>query len=253
MAEELKTIIVDDEIHARKVLRKMLLPFSAQIKIIGEADSVESGIEVIKELSPDLVLLDIQMKDGTGFDLLKEFSEPAFKVIFITAFDQFALRAFQCNAVDYLLKPLNPEILEKAINKIVKTSEKPSYDIQLKELINAVQNKKIEKLALSTSEGLIFLKIKELIRMESDSGYTTFFPKNDRSIVVAKNLGDFEELLPKDTFFRPHQSHIINLDFVKSILRRDGGYALMEDSTNIPISRRRKDLLVELLQQRSIS
>ena len=242
-----RIIIIDDEANARSTLRKMLSQYCQEAEVIGEADSVGAGISTILEKKPEAAFIDIQMKDGTGFDLLGHFPRPAFDIVFTTAFDQFAVKAFKFNAIDYLVKPVDPNELCQSVIKIRENRNRQMYFEQISQLIKMAQTQKSEKIALSTCEGLIFLRLQELVRLESSGSYTTFFLCNGRKVMVARTLREFEELLPSDVFFRLHQSHIVNLNFVQSILREDGGYALMEDEHRVPISRRKKEELLYLL------
>ncbi len=247
-----RIIIIDDEAHARSCLRKMLAQYCPKAKVIGEADSVTAGISLILKKKPEAIFLDIQMKDGTGFDLLGHFPRPDFDIIFTTAFDQFAVKAFKFNALDYLVKPINPNELCRSISKAQAKRDRQLYFEQLSQLIEMTHNRNPKKIAISTSEGLILLKLKELTRLKSSGSYTTFFTRDGKKVMVARTLKKFEEILPTDTFFRPHQSHIVNLNFVQGILREDGGYALMEDGTRIPISGRKREEFLGLLAGSSL-
>lgn len=242
-----RTLIIDDEAHARTTLRQMLARYCPQARVIGEADGVADGIAIIQATQPDVVFLDIQMKDGTGFDLLCHFPQPKFGIVFTTAFDQFALKAFEYYTIDYLVKPIGPDELCRSIGKALANQSQQLYAELLSSLKEAIQSQKVERIALSTSEGLIFLRLKELIRLESSGSYTTFFLCNGSKAMVSRTLREFEELLPSDTFFRIHQSHIVNINYVQSILREDGGYALMEDKAKVPISRRKKEAFLYML------
>lgn len=247
-----RIIIIDDEAHARSCLRKMLAQYCPKAQVIGEADSVAAGISLILKKKPEAVLLDIQMRDGTGFDLLGHFPRPDFDIVFTTAFDQFALKAFKFNAIDYLVKPVDPLELCRSIIKVRENRDRQMYFEQLSQLREMIQTRKYEKITISTNEGLVFLRLKELTRLKSSGSYTTFFTRDGKKVMVARTLKKFEEILPTDTFFRPHQSHIVNLNFVQGILREDGGYALMEDGTRIPISGRKREEFLGLLAGSSL-
>ncbi len=238
-------IIIDDEANARSILRDFLTSYCPNVEILGEADGVMSGLKLIRQKKPDAVLLDIQMKDGTGFDLLDKFKNPGFQVIFTTAFDEFAIKAFKYNAIDYLLKPINIDELIAAVDKIDarKNGDLPSE--QIGGLKEAMKTGQLNRLVLSSSEGLHFVELSEIIRLKSEGNYTTFFLTSKEKIVVSKSIKAFSEILP-NTFFRTHQSHIVHLNFVKKFLREDGGYALTEDNSKVPISRSKKDEFLNL-------
>lgn len=244
-----RVIIIDDEENARVTLRELLALNCPEVKIIGEADGVDSAADQIKLLQPDAIFLDIKLNEGTGFDLLAQFSHPKFHVVFTTAYDQFALKAFKYNAVDYLTKPIDPDELIAAVHKISRARSVPE---KINGLMNSVRSKKFEQIALSTNEELVFLKLDHIIRLESNSNYTTFFTQSNDKIMVARTLKEFEDLLPGDNFSRIHQSHIVNLDHVKKVIKEDGGYALTTDGERLPISRRKKDDFLEALMGRSI-
>ncbi|MCB0668787.1 MAG: response regulator transcription factor [Saprospiraceae bacterium] len=247
-----RVVIIEDETNARNNLRRMLTWYCPTVIIVGEAESVSGGLEEIRRHAPEIVFLDIAIKEGTGFDLLAHFPHPGFGVIFTTAFDHFALRAFEFNTIDYLLKPIVPEDLRRAVRKAQMNRSGPLYPEQLGSLMKSVHNSSFEKIALSTSEGLIFLRLKELVRLEAGGSYTTFFFFYGKPVTVARSLREFEKLLPPTKFFRIHQSHLVNLHFVESVLKEDGGYALMEDTSRLPISRRRKDAFIFRLKEMSI-
>ena len=231
--------IIDDESNARQLLVSILKNHCPEVELVGEANSVASGIHLIRQTKPDAVLLDISMGDGTCFDLLDQISNLDFKVIFTTAFDDFAIRAFRYNALDYLLKPLIPKDLVAAINRIENVSSE-IYTQQIKNLLEDARQKKHSKIVLSSQEEFIFIQIDQIVHLHSEGNYTTFYLFNKKRIVVSRPIGEFEELLPENSFFRIHQSYIVNIAFVKKIMKEEGGGVVMEDDSQLPISRRRK-------------
>lgn len=242
----IKSIIIDDEEDARNMLQLMLKKYSS-IEIIGEAASVDEGVELIKASHPMLVFLDIELTDGTGFDLLNRFPGANFQVVFITAYDEFAIKAFKYNAIDYLLKPINPLELEKVIYKSKKGIQS-NWVKQVDALLSTVKENKIEKILLGTSEGVNVVKLSDIIHIEAEGSYCNIFLINKERLVVSKNMKELESLLDSKTFFRTHQSHIVNLDYVKKVLKDDGGLILLQDNSKVPISRRKKeDFLKELM------
>jgi len=241
--------IIDDEADARQALRTMLASLCPEVEVCGEADSVESAYILIRNSQPHALLLDISLDDGTGFDLLDKFPNPSFQVVFTTAHDEFAITAFRYHALDYLLKPINPAELAQVIDRI---SKKMHDDIatRMANLMESTRTHKLEKMTLSSSEGMVFLSIDQIVHLESDGSYTTFNMMGNERHLVARPMREFEELLPEDRFFKIHQSHLVNLAFVKKILREDGGYALMENGSKVPIARRRKDEFSEAMRDR---
>lgn len=241
--------IIDDESDARISLRIMLNSLCPDVEICGEADSVASAFLLIRQTQPHGILLDISMEDGTGFDLLDKFPRPDFQVIFTTAHDEFALRAFRYHALDYLLKPINPVELAETIDR-VKLTQPEDYSTKINNLLESTRTQQLDRITLTSLEGLIFLRLSQIVHLESDGSYTTFHLLNQERHLIARPMKDFEELLPEEEFFKLHQSHIVNLSFVKKILREDGGYALMEAGKKIPIARRRKDAFLEVMRRR---
>lgn len=241
----IRTLIIDDETNGRETLKGFLGKYCPQIKIIGEADGVKTGMAAIGEHTPDLVFLDIQMQDGTGFDLLELIPAINFKLIFVTSFDQYAIRAFKYSAVDYILKPVDPDQLMAAVNRLNAPGVISSIENKLNILISNIRA--IEKLALPTSDGMRFVKIEEIVRCESDSCYTTFFMKSKEKIMVSKTLKEYELLLSDMGFFRVHKSHLVNLRYVEKYVQGEGGYLVMEDKVQVEISRRKKEGLLAIL------
>lgn len=243
-----RVAIVDDEADARQLLRNMISTLCPDVEICGEADSVNSAYVLIRQTRPHAVLLDISLEEENSFDLLDKFQQPEFQIIFTTAHDEFALKAFRYHALDYLLKPINPVELAQTIDRIAPETSN-NYTLRVKNLLESRRSGQLNKITLNSQEGLIFLRLDQIIRIESEGSYSTFHLLNQERHVVSRPMREFEELLPKDLFFKLHQSHLINLSFVKKILREDGGYALMEEGYKIPIARRRKDEFLEAMRQ----
>lgn len=247
----MKVVVIDDEPKARKNIRSIVSLINSDIQIVAEADDVKTGYLTILEHNPDIVLLDIQMPDGTGFDLLDKFSEINFHVIFITAFDNFAIKAFKYSAIDYLLKPINPQEFKEAFDKIYQLQEKNDYSIKIKTLLSNISSPNKHKLVLKTSEGYFVIKIDDIIRLESDKGYTNFHLNNRKTILVSNIIKGYDEMLSDKGFLRTHQSHLINLDYIQSFLRADGGYILMKNGDTVPVSKRKKESIIQMLDQMS--
>jgi two-component system, LytTR family, response regulator len=245
----IKAIIIDDEKTSRETLQGLLRRYCKNVEVIGEADGFRSGMEVIKKNKPDVIFLDIQMPDGSGFKLLEEIGNIDFEVIFSTAYDQFAIKAIKYSALDYLLKPINPEDLITAVEKLETKISKGKDDTGVKFLLDSIKSQPSDKkkIVLSTSEGMHIVDIDNIIRCESEDYYTKFFLKEGKVIMVSKTLKENEELLAEHNFIRPHKSHLINLKYVKSFLWIDGGSIVMTDGSNVPVSRRKREQIVDIL------
>jgi two-component system, LytTR family, response regulator len=244
-------IIVDDEGKARKILFNILTLYCHDAEVVCQADSVESAYKAIMDYRPDLVLLDINLPDGSGFDLLKKFETIPFKLIFITAFEEYAIKAFKYSALDYLLKPVNPQELIQAVEKVRITLENENFEVKYKTFLSnySEKPKSGKKIILKTSESIFAVDIKDIIRCEADGGYTSFYLSDSRKIFVSKNLKEFNEILAEFNFFRPHYSHLVNLNYMKSYEKRDGGYILMKDNSIVPVSTRRKEELLAMIEK----
>jgi two-component system, LytTR family, response regulator len=246
----LRVVIIDDEDHIRDSLVKLLGKHCPRAAIAGTASGVASGIKVIQELHPDLVLLDIQMNDGTGFDLLQSFSPMDFKVIFITAYDQYALQAFRFSAVDYLLKPVNPEQLVAAIDR-AGLLVRDHLNLQMNALYDNLKSaaRQDKKIILKTTEQIHLLDLKSIISCESDSCYTTVHTIDGAHIMVAKTLKEYEEMLSGCGFYRVHKSFLINLAHIKRFDKQDGGFIVLTNDMKIPVASRKREEMMILLEK----
>ncbi len=246
MSKGLKTILVEDELRGRNALKALLLSIP-HINIVGEAANVEEAKKLIETREPDLVLLDIEMPYKNGFDLLNELKNRSFDIIFTTAYDSYAVKAFKFSAIDYLLKPIDPEELAAAIEKTIQKRGSNHYQpqSQLENLLENLKTINIQnfKLSLPSSDGILFVPLDEIIRCESDTNYTRFFLlKEQKPILVSKTLKDYEDLLKDYGFCRVHHSNLINLKYVKRYIKGEGGIAVMIDGAEVEISRRKKEI-----------
>lgn len=247
-------LLVDDDKHLRTGLKALLDRYTNDIAIIGEAESVKTGIEAIEKLQPQVIFLDIHLSDGTGFDILEKIAQKHGKInahiVFITAHEEYAVKAFRFSALDFLLKPVDFEELQNTIAKIKtatgKTNSFEHIDLLLENIRKKVDNYK--RIALSTSDGIHLFEVSDIIRCEAKVNYTQFFIKNHKPILISRTLKEYEELLSEHGFERIHQSHLINLAYLKSYIKNDGGYVIMADNTNIPIAQSKKDKLQELIK-----
>lgn len=241
----LKVIIIDDEESARGTLKSLLKATDESVDVVGEAANVKDGIELIKNSDFDLLFLDIQMPDGTGFNVLEGCSECNFEVVFTTAFDQYAIRAFDFSAIGYLLKPLALEDLENVLVRVKslasKGQNKNTDQIALLQEILKSQDNRLENIAVPTVDGFEIIKLDQLVRCEGDRNYTRFVLQDGSSFLSSKTLKKYEDLLKDDRFLRIHKSHLINLKHVSRYLKGDGGSVELSDGAVIHISREKKE------------
>lgn len=245
----IRGIIVEDEKHSRETLRGMLARYCKNVEVIAEADSYRSGLEIIKEHKPEVVFLDIQMPDGSGFRMLEELDDINFEIVFTTAFDQFAIKAIKYSALDYLLKPIDPDELVNAVKKVEQKLQKHQVSDNIQVLLENIRSKDKDphKIVLSTSEKIHIIETDQILRCESDNYYTHFFLTDGRNILVSKTLKENEELLSDHNFIRPHKSHLVNVKYIKGFLKNDGGYIEMTDGSRIPVSRRKREKIIEII------
>ena len=245
----IRTIIIEDEPVSRDMLMLMLQRHADDIEIVDCCSNPTDGIDSIASHQPDLIFLDIQMPKMNGFDMLRKVNPINFEVIFTTAFDQYAINAIRVSALDYLLKPVDDEDLTAAIEKCKLRLNQKKPVQQFEHLFNNLSNKNpLDKtIALSASDGISFVKMSDILRVEANGRYAKFFLLNKETILVSKTLGDFEEILSANQFFRIHDSSIINLNHVKKYMRGDGGSVLLSDNTQLDVARRRKDDFVKLI------
>lgn len=257
MKQHLRAVIIDDETNAREALTNLLRLVCPEVEICGEAKNADLGIELIKKERPNLIFLDIQMPGKSGFDLLSSFEKVDFGVIFTTAYQEYAIRAFRFSAIDYLLKPIDPDELQAAVEKYKSqaASVNPQQLQILQEQLDTTRSPRLvqrsrnenQRIALPTAEGIHFVQMTEIIQCESLGSYTKFHLVKGPAIVVSRLLKEYEEILDNYYFFRVHQSNIINLEHIKRYVKGDGGQVWMSDNTEIEVSRRRKEEFLSLL------
>ncbi|MCF8370002.1 MAG: LytTR family DNA-binding domain-containing protein [Bacteroidales bacterium] len=251
----LNAIIIDDEPHIRQTLEKMVVGFCPNLKLVATADSVESGVNTIRKYHPDLVLLDIKMNDGTGFDLLKKLEPVDFKVIFITAYDKYAIKAFKFSAIDYLLKPVDPADLRAAAERAEKLYQK-DFNTQLNTLeenlqLDASNNKK--KIILKTYDNIHLVKVCDINYCESEGGYTSVNMLNGNKIMVSCTLKEYDDMLSETGFFRVHKSFLINMRHINRFEKAEGGHVVLENEIKIPVASRKRDDLLEMFEKLAAS
>lgn len=247
----INAVIVDDSPEARESLSADLARWCPDVKLVATAGSMAEGLKVLREVKPDVVFLDIELGDGDGFSLLEKLGETATKVIFTTGLDNHGIRAIKFSALDYLLKPVDPDELVQAVQKVSSEQKNQSITENLKLLAEhlkpASSGNGLKRLALNSSDRVQVVNIADIIRCESERNYTTFFLKDKKQIVVTKTLKEYEELLEPNGFVRVHHSHLINLEHLKEFIKHDGGYALMDDNAHVPVSVRKRDDLMRAL------
>ncbi|TND08220.1 MAG: LytTR family two component transcriptional regulator [Bacteroidetes bacterium] len=232
---KIRSVIADDEKSAVEGMQQLLSEFCTDVEIAGTATNVIDTVRLVRELQPDVLFLDIEMPPETGFDVLNELGEEAPVVIFVTAYNHYAIRALRENAFDYLLKPVSIDDLRAAVERVREKQTAPAAFGQA------------ERLTISTTDGFYFVSTAEIIRVEASGSYSELHLADGRKIVASRNIGHFERLLKKRGFFRAHNSHLLNLSMVKKFLRRDGYFVEMQDNSIVEISRRKKDEFLEAM------
>ena len=245
----IRAIIVDDEQHCIDRLQGLIEEhLSDSVHLMYSFKTVEDSLKAIDKYKPDLVFLDVQIHDKTGFELLQQLNEINFEVIFTTAFEKYAVQAFKFSALDYLLKPIAKEDLQQAVNKLVQKNPKIDTTKKLETLLGNIYSAN-KKICVPVVNGIVVLNINEIIRCESEINYTTIFLKDKQKITVAKTLKEFEELLTEYNFFRVHNSDLVNMAYIKSYNKGKGGSVIMMDNTEIEVSTRRKDDFLKKLTE----
>jgi two-component system, LytTR family, response regulator len=244
MKQKLRTVVIDDEQNAVDFMISVIGEYCSDLEVVGQAGNVTDGVEVIGRLKPDLVLLDVEMPNGTGFDLLEFFPDKDFDVVFITAFNHYAIKAIKFSAVDYILKPVNINEFIESMKRVVqrRTDSHSKGNDNYRILLENLKTPAPSRLAIPAADGMEYLNPKEIIRIEADGSYSWFHLTGERKILVSRNLKEFQDLLGDRSFFRSHNSCLINLKYVKKFVKKDGGYIEMLDGSQAPISRNRKDL-----------
>ena len=241
MENKLKAVIVEDEAKCREVLRELLKAYCTDIEIVAEADSVDTGVKAIAKYHPDVLFLDVEINGGTGFDVLDQAGELDASVIFTTAYDQFALKAFKFSAIDYLLKPIDIDDLKTAVGRVTSMTERNVSHYQIQNLLSNLRNPQEEPVLLvSTLDAVEFIPIRDIIRCEAQGAYTQLMLRDSKPVMVSKVIKEYEFMLKEHGFYRVHQSHLINLKEVRKYVKADN-YLLMRDGAQIQLARSRKE------------
>ena len=249
--KKLKAIIIDDEQPVIDLLNGMISQFCEGVEVVATASSVKAGVTEITKQTPDLIFLDIKLGDGSGFDLLEQLGNQMPMVVFITAYDQYAVKAFKFSAIDYVMKPINLSDIEIAVEKCRNQIEKDNLSEKLKVFLQNMDGTGNEekKIVLKTAESIHIVKIGEIVRCESDHNYTEFYLVDNRKLLVSRTLKEYDELLNGYGFFRTHQSHLININFISRFDKAGGGELVLTDKSRVPVSKRKRDELFELFEK----
>lgn len=241
----MRAIVVDDETHNRENIRELLRNYAPEVIVVAEAENAEEGIRQIKKHQPDLVFLDIQLGNQSAFELLKQLEEITFEIIFITAYDKYGIQAIKFAALDYLLKPIDVEELQTAVKKAHDKIFKKNKDERLEHLLEYLKSHSNihSKIALPLLNEIRYVAIDEIIRCEANNTYTFFFFTNGERIIVSKTLKEYAEILKDYGFIRTHQSHLVNVKYIKSWLKEDGGVLLLKNLTKIPVSKPNREIV----------
>lgn len=245
----IRTVIIDDEINSRDNIRQMLKLYCNDVFVLAEADGVKSGIECINQYNPDLVFLDIKMLDGTGFDLLNQLTEINFRVVFVTAFEEYAIKAIKFNALDYITKPIDPDELSSVVDRAMSVLNNDTVSNRIKKLLdtaNQIPSQGNRKIVLRTANTVHVIEIDRIIHCEANRNYTVFYLDGEEQILIAKSMKEFVDLLESHGFFRVHNSHLINLNYVRKFLKEEL-ICVLKDNSNIPVAFRKRDELLSAL------
>ena len=246
--QKIKTIIVDDEQNGRENLRGVLAKYCPEVHVAAEADSALAAIDIVQEHKPELVFLDIEMPGGNGFKVLDFFKNPDFKVIFVTAYDQYAIQAIRFAALDYILKPIDAVKLKEAVHRFVEARE--MEDLRLEQFMkNSELNDQNKKIALPFTDKIEYVEIKNIIHCQGEANYTRIFLNTPKELLVSKPLIEIEELLMGFGFIRTHKTHVINKKHVRSFIKTDGGYLKMSNGISVPVSRRKRESVLSELKE----
>jgi len=248
----MKALLIDNEAHLRTGLKIMLQSFCPEITRIEEADGVQSGLQQIRNVHPDIVFLDVEMDDGTGFDLMKQVIDPGFQLIFVTAHNQYAIEAFSFSAIDYLLKPVDPDALQKSIQKATRNIKNSNLQQQVQILLqqlSGIRNQD-KKIVLKDLDNTYFIKVADILYCEAEGTYTKFFIHHGEPVLVSRNLKEYEAILEPIGFIRTHHSFLVNPAHIKLYDKTDGGALILESGHSIPVSQRKKDAVLQSLEAR---
>jgi two-component system LytT family response regulator len=245
----LKLVIVDDEEHVREALSQLLILYHPEIMQCASCDSLTEAISAIREHQPNILLLDIEIGKENGFDIFKHFPQPAFRTVFITAYQEYAVQAFRFSALDYLLKPVDPDLLAEALKKAADVVDSEKTTLKIDSFIHNMSglSNNSKRVVLNTAEAIHLVNLSDIMYCEAARSYTLFYLADKSRILVSQTMGRYEELFEDCNFFRIHQSYLLNLNYFKRYEKSEGGKAILTDNTSLPVSTRKKDLLLQRL------
>ena len=245
---KIKSIIVDDEKHGRENLAGILRQYCPDVDLMGDAESVDTAVLQIQKHNPDLVFLDIEMPKANGFQLLERFKDFRFEVIFVTAYDNYAIKAIRFSAADYILKPVNLNDLQAAVSKVAERIQQKQENQRMKQLVYNISQPQNPRIGLPTGERIEFVEVHKIIRCQGEGNYSHIWFEGNKHLLVAKTLVEFEELLQEYSFFRVHKTHLVNMKHVAAWLKTDGGILQLSNGDTVAVSRRRKDEVLKILK-----
>ncbi len=244
-------VIVEDEVKGLNNLKNMLAKYCEEVEVVGEASTVEEGLELLAdpEVQPDVAFLDISLPDGLVFQLLNQIRPVEFEVIFVTAHEEYAIKACEYSSIGYILKPIDPDVLKDAVSRI-QLRKSSSMDKQL-DIFNSYYNNPnaFTKMSISALDGVYFVNIKDIVRFEAEDNYTHIYLNNGERITASKTIKAYEDLLAPFNFYRVHKRHVINLNYMRKFVKGDGGYLIMDDNMKIEVSRRRRPAFMEQMKR----
>ncbi len=247
----MRAIVIDDELDSRELLETIITNYIPDISLVGSAENVATGIQCIHEKKPDVIFLDVELTDGSGFDILKKIGDIDFEVIFVTGFDKYALSAIKFNCIDFILKPFEIADVKLAVNKAKNKIKDKIFNLRFKNLVDNLHhsNRLTDKIVLPTNDGLEFIKVNKIIRLQADQSYTWIY-FNENKILTTRYLKEYESILEDYSFYRTHRTHIINLNQIVKYKTIDGSHSIiMTDESEIPLARRKKDEFLKIFQK----
>ncbi|KQS30715.1 LytTR family DNA-binding domain-containing protein [Dyadobacter sp. Leaf189] len=246
----MQAVIIDDEVHNVDNLIALLARYCPQVMVAGHAGNADDGAELILSVKPDIVFLDIQMPGKNGFEMLKMLPSHHFELVFVTGFDQYGIQAIRFSALDYIMKPIDPQELQTAVQRAQQKIDQKMQNVQVKNLMDLLvtsRQRSEHRIGLSSAKETRFVKVSQIVRCQAENNYTIFFLDGGEQMLVSRPMFEYDEMLSGYGFLRPHNSHLVNQTYIKSLIKEDSGYLVMEDGARIPVSRLKKDIVKKAL------
>ena len=243
----IKAIIVDDEKNSREVIAELISECFDEIKVVAQGEDVKTSVKAIKKHTPTLLFLDVDLPDGTGFDILKQIDYSKMKVVFITAHQEYAIKAIKFSAFDFILKPFNTGELIKTVRKVLDEETAANNSLRFESILSNFGNSlpELKKIVLKTADRIYLVNVKDIVRCEAENNYTNFYLGNGNKIMVSKTIKIYETLLAEHEFLRVHQSHLVNLNYIQHFDKPDGGMLVLSDNSTIPVSHQKRSILLD--------